>query len=382
MISFRDFHFDLLFEKKEIPEEDKVSSNTKGVLHELLVGHFLNDGKHMEKHADIDGLSPEEAHEKLKATISDSAYKRIYARAKAAANDIRKRIGNQITRVQWTSKAGDLKRATGIDASQKEDASDIVATDITGKHHGISLKVSDDSPLVPLSNPGMEATAGGQEHLDNHRKLLLKKYPRLRDKNKDGRKAEMTADPQMSSEVKDTNKNFLQGFAQDMARRLSTYSPDDLVAHIRHHVLHAELTPMQKRGHAHIRHTTYETPNSGYGFTVANPGEDYEHLLQDKENIGVKHSGTSVIFTHKGVPFARHRLKFESGSDPLSSLKGSGEELPYALGSREQMLSTASRGAITKGSPTVRGGAPVSTDTPIAALQAIKKKAPKPPLAR
>jgi hypothetical protein len=124
-------------EKKEHIKEDagpiqgKVSSDTKGKLHELLVGYHLKGGSHMSKHPDKEGDSPKQAHDKLKKTVHPTDYKKINARAKSAAEDIRKQVevgGHKIHDVHWTSKPGDIQRSTGIKSSQQQDSSDIVVT--------------------------------------------------------------------------------------------------------------------------------------------------------------------------------------------------------------------------------------------------------------
>jgi hypothetical protein len=123
--------FEDLFEETVGPVEGKVSSDTKGKLHELLTGYHLNGKKHMEKHPDKHGDSPEEAHQKLKDSVHRNDYKKIDTRAKSAANDIRKKVevnGHKIHAVHWTSQPNDLLRTTGIKATQKQDSSDIVVT--------------------------------------------------------------------------------------------------------------------------------------------------------------------------------------------------------------------------------------------------------------
>jgi len=117
--------------KAKGPEEGKVMANTKGVMHELLVGYHLNGGKHMANHANKNGESAKQVHDKLKSSIHPNDYKKMHARAKSAANDLRphfEKNGHKIHSVHWTSKAGDLESSTGIKASQKEDPSDIVVT--------------------------------------------------------------------------------------------------------------------------------------------------------------------------------------------------------------------------------------------------------------
>ncbi len=128
-----DEFFELNEEKAEPaePVEGKVKSDTKGKLHELLVGYHLNGGKHMSKHPDKVGDTPKQAHDKLKAKVHINDYKKMNIRAKSAANDIRKQVetnGHKIHDVHWTSKPGDIHRSTGIHSTQKEDASDIVIT--------------------------------------------------------------------------------------------------------------------------------------------------------------------------------------------------------------------------------------------------------------
>jgi hypothetical protein len=307
--------------------KDKVPSNTKGVLHELLVGYHLRK-RHMEKHPDITGASPEEVHDKLKSQITPEQYEKINRRAKAAAEDIKKRVGahGNVTRVQWTSKEGDLHRATGIHATQKQDASDIVVTTKNAlgeeKHHGVSLKVTDKkSGNLPVSNPGMESTLGGKEVLENHRKKLIKKHRWISEiTNPDARKAYMRANPAIRSEVREANSRALNAVAAHLHSQLEAMTPKQRAEHIRK-IIAAKKTPMQEAGHAHIRHTTYEEGST----SATDPANAHEHILNDAKNIAVRRSGTSVIFSHRGVDFAKHRLKFENADNPTSVIKGSGE---------------------------------------------------------
>jgi hypothetical protein len=56
-----------------------------------------------------------------------------------------------------------------------------------------------------------------------------------------------------------------------------------------------------------------------------NPGTHHDHIYKDPHNIEVHHSGSSVHFKYKGKTFGRHSIKFSSQSDPMSSIKGSGQ---------------------------------------------------------
>ena len=74
---------DLLLEAKDDPTKvGGVSNNTKGVLHEILVGKHLNGGKHMTLHPNEHGESPEQAHDRLKKQVHPEDYKKIHDRAK------------------------------------------------------------------------------------------------------------------------------------------------------------------------------------------------------------------------------------------------------------------------------------------------------------
>jgi len=327
LISFKKFY--------HINEEyKKASSNTKGVLHELLVGYHMRNKKHMEKHDDKDGDSPKAAHDKLKNSMHPDEYKKINARAKASADHIHsvvKSHGHTAHDVHWTSKPGDIHRSTGIHSSQKEDSSDIVvhAKDKSGKtvHHGVSLKVSDaNNKHVPVSNPGMSSMHGAEKHLEAHKNDLNKSHPALKTGNAKSRKDYIKSLPShVQSDIKAKRVKTLHKVIDHAHNEMNKMPKKDLANHIRNTVLQAHKTPMQNQGHNHIRHVAYET-NSGTQFHHMNPNDHYHHILNDHDNITTHKTGTSIIFKHKGKPFAKHRAKF-AGSDPHSSIKGSGEPM-------------------------------------------------------
>jgi len=335
---FKDGKFNVLRKVEEDVElveaaGDGNPSNNRGVLHELLVGYHLRGGKHMEKHKDVNGDSPKQAHDKVKSNISPEEYKGVNHRAKAAAKDIAATLGKhgKVHDVHWTSKPGDIQRSTGIKASQKEDASDIVVHTKKGgqiKHHGVSLKVTDSKTAhVPVSNPGLESTHGGEKILAAHRKAIVKAHPAIgRMSNKEERKGYIRAHPAVQKKIQALHSQVLPKFAKHLSSKLGALPTSQLADHLRKHILKANPTPMQKAGHTHLRHTTHGAGGSAsYGFSHSDPSKDHEHILKDHKNISVAASGTSVIFSHKGTPFARHRLKLQSQSDPMSTIKGSGE---------------------------------------------------------
>ena len=320
-------------------KEHGVSNNTKGVLHELLVGKHLNNGKHLETHKNEHNETPEQAHDRLKSAIHPNDYKRIDSNAKSAANHIKKHIetthpGHAVHGVHWTSKPGDTEKVTGHKATQKDDSSDVYVSTKhpkTGKvtHHGVSLKVSDKSSKnIPSSSLGMESGGSkAKEHFAAHKADIVKAHPQLAGKNKEQRKEIAKADPKMHADVKERNKVLLHkvahSHAAELQHHLDSGNHEHVVKHIRE-VLHAHKTPAQEAGHSFIKHTTYQTAK-GVQHHASNPSEDHEHILKDHKNLSVKSSGGSVHFYHKDKKFASQAHKLDSQSDPLSSLKSAGK---------------------------------------------------------
>jgi hypothetical protein len=337
----QEYYLDDILEAADDPhKEGSVSNNTKGVLHELLTGYHLNGGKHMEKHNSEADESPKEAHDRLKNMIHPKDYEHINTKAKSAAADIKKHISSThpnhtMHTVTWTSKPGDTEKVTGVKATQKEDASDVYVTTKhpkTGKlhHHGVSLKVSDNSSKnITTSNLGMNsAGAKAREHFASHKTAILKAYPELGGKkNKAQRKEIQQQNPDLAKNVKSMHGEMLRKVAHSQAselqHHLDTGNHEHVINHIRD-VLGARNTPGQSAGHNFMKHTTYKT-TKGIQHHIGDPGSDHEHILKDHKNISVKSSGTSVYFYHKGKKFAQQAHKLNSQSDPLSTLVSAGK---------------------------------------------------------
>jgi hypothetical protein len=315
---------------KKTPEE-AAGNNTNGVMHEVLTGYHLLGGKHMTKHSDIENRSPKQIHDELKTKMSAGEYKNSNMRAKSAAEDIRKRLGKKkIVAVHFTSKPGDMKSSTGIEASQRQDASDIVIHHPGKKFTGVSLKVSDKSKKVPISNPGIEDTTyGAGKHLEAHRKSLHKEFPNLKAMGvKERKEWHKNTTPANKAKIKDMNNKVLDKMAGHLHKALKSKTQEEVVDHIRKHVLKAFKTPMQEAGVGeHMRHSTTGTGGK-YSHDSIDPSKHYEHILSDPKKIGVHvdKAGQGVAFSHNGRVFARHRMKFGSQSDPLGGVKGSGSD--------------------------------------------------------
>jgi hypothetical protein len=263
--SFYELHEDVGSDK------DKVKNDTKGKMHEILTGYHLLGGKHMPKHADKHGDSPQEAHDKLKKTITDpDKYKKMDARAKSAAADIKKQVetgGYKIHDVHWTSKPDDVTRSTGIESNKTNDSSDIVVSTkkkhsdgkSTTIHHGRSLKVTDStSKHVPISNLGIKSAGPNAASIHaEHKKNILRKFPKLANtSNGEQRRDLMKSDPVMDKHVRQKNTETLHKIATGLHHHLNSIPKDELVHHIRNQI-HAHTTPMQMKGHGHMRHTSY-----------------------------------------------------------------------------------------------------------------------------
>lgn len=329
---------DLLLEAKD--DATKVggaSNNTKGVLHELLTGYHLNGGKHMEHHPNEQGETPQQAHDRLKSQIHPKDYEKINQRAKSAANDIRSNVeqnGHKIKAVHWTSKPGDTEKVTGVKATQKQDASDLYVTTDHKKegetHHGVSLKVSDKSSKnVPASSLGMKSSGEKAQSLyKEHQKKIKQMHPELEGKNDEARKEWARNNPEAHEQIKKENAKLLHTVASHHAAELQNHlangNHEHVVNHIRD-VLGAHTTPAQEAGKGkYMKHTSYETAK-GTQHHTSDPGKDYEHILNDHKNITVQASGGQVHYYHKGKKFASQAHKFDSQSDPLSTIKSAGK---------------------------------------------------------
>jgi hypothetical protein len=379
MYSFISFINSMLTEEKATSEDfGSLGKTEKGVLHELLVGYHLRRGQHMDKHPDINGKSPREVHDELSSQLNSTQYKNFSDRAKKAADDIlkeRKMSPKDIANVQWTSKPGDIKRATGIESTQTEDDSDIIMTHRDGTHHGISLKVSDDSKPITLSNNGANQTYGGDEIFDTHKKGIIADYPELKNlsgneelrkaaveravkkaaskgkkidpatvkvKAEDLRKVWLEKTPGAKENMNKRTTVMLRSVMNNMHNEVTKLQPQELADHIRNSVLHAYKTPKEEFGHTHMRHFT------GGGFNpeihTKRPGEDYEHFLAKPENLRATVSGANITYHHfdeetgKNIPFAIQTAKVSSRSDPMSSLVVVGKDVE-----RKQDIATKER---------------------------------------
>jgi hypothetical protein len=345
-----------LLEAQSKPIEGKPGKHEKGVIHELLTGYYANGGQHMKAARDDKRETPEETYNKLSKKVHRNDLKKMHEKAKSAAKHLADEIvtnhpGHVITpgSVIHTSKAGDTEHVTGVPASQKEDSSDFYFHSHHPRKskekilHGKSLKVSDKANKnVPSSSLGMKSSGSKtQGHGNTHKKEILRDYPKLaavkKEKHhkdiKDARKEWATKNPMAMMDIKERNRKLLHKVARhhasELQDKLANGQHEEVINHVRE-VLHAHQTPAQKAGKATFsKHTTYVT-SKGIQHHSSDPSKEYEHVLKNHKNISVKSSGGSVHFYHTDPKtgakkkFASQAHKFDSQSDPLSTLKTAG----------------------------------------------------------
>lgn len=332
------FRAGLITEAKKKEESEKKSSNTNGVLHELLVGKHLNGGKHMEQHPNAEGETPKEAHDRLKKQIVEKhgqeTYNDMDKKSKDAAEHIRKKVGKKgVKKVHWTSKPGDIERLTGKKTSQDDDASDIYIEHHDKKHKftGVSLKTMEKKGAkAPVGNPGLgtidkKLGTKSQKHIEEARENLRKKHPKLRKaKTASEAKAIIKSDPKIKASESEERSKAMQKIAADHHKKLSKMSQSELWDHIH------ESARAHKTETPHMRVTSSGT-NGDYAHHIENPHE--EHVKnwgerpkegQKKGHISVELKNGTVHFRHGATgAHIKQRLKAEGSSGVFGSIKTS-----------------------------------------------------------
>ena len=173
----------------------------------------------------------------------------------------------------------------------------------------------------------------GAHHIVNaHRESLEKQHPDLQKSNAVKRKAYVKSLPEHErNKIKTQHTDALRKVADHVHDHLENAGTHAIAEHIRTHVLQSHKTPMQEKGHYHWRVTTHNNSKRAqskgadeFGHHIVNPHAHYEHMLNDHENLTIHKQGTTIVFKHKGKKIATHQMKFNSQSDPHSSLKGNG----------------------------------------------------------
>ena len=327
MLSFIEY---LLEAKAEQAAAEPKKQNIRGVLHELLVGKHLNGGKHMQKHPDSPGESPEEAHHRIATKLYGSGYKdhpdynEAVAKAKHTAEHLKKSSG-PISKVHWASKPGDVERITGSKSSQSDDSSDLYIEHPKKKFTGISLKtVEKKNGSAPVSNSGRKAE--DKKLGVNTDSIINKSTKNLRSKFKSLKSATTTAqakeaiksDPKLKAAESEERSKALSQVAATHAQAYNSMSHPERAKHLR------TMMRANPTGHRHLRVTT---GGSGGDFSVKTeePDTQHDHILKSPQHITAEASGNSVIFKHKGKAFFSHRMKAEGSAGLFGSIKTSGE---------------------------------------------------------
>lgn len=306
-----------VFEESEVLTEG-ISSNDKGVLHELLTGKALNHGKHMSPEA-------QKKHDEIKKNITPEEYKNHEQLAHGTAEHIRKKFGSDIHSAHWSSKPGDIGRITGTHETQQENSSDLILRHKNGAHIGLSLKVTQKkNGHIPVGNPGAKQTdsqlgLNSTHHYDEAHKKLVADHPVLAGKSKGEQKQMIKASPEMHATALKHSNEAIGKIRDEWHSKLSSMKTSDLSNHIRNNLLHANPTKTD------MYKVTTGGSGSDHSVEIEHPATHHDHILNDHKNITVKKAGNnSIEFQHKGKTFLRHRLKPES-TPVVTGLKGSAE---------------------------------------------------------
>ncbi len=308
---------EIIMEEAEILTEG-ISSNDKGVLHEILTGKALNHGKHMSPEA-------QKKHDEIKKNITPEEYSNHEKLAHGTAEHIKKHFGSDIHSAHWSSKPGDIGRITGTHETQQENSSDIILRHKNGAHIGISLKVTQKkNGHIPVGNPGAKQTDAqlglkSTHHYEDAHKKLVADHPVLAGKSKAVQKQMIKASPEMHATALKHSNEAIGKIRDEWHSKLSSMKTSDLSNHIRNNLLHANPTKVD------MHKVTTGGHGGDHSVEVEHPATHHDHILNDHKNITVHKAGNnSVEFKHNGKTFLRHRLKPES-TPTVTGLKGSAE---------------------------------------------------------
>lgn len=301
-----------------LTEEAALSSNDKGVLHELLVGKELNKGKHMSPEA-------ERTHNIIKSKTSKDEYDNAVKLAKGTADHLRQKFGKDIASAHWSSKPGDIGRITGVEESQQENSADIILRHKNGAHVGISLKVTKKkNGKVPVGNPGAKQTdqqlgTNATQHYENARAALVKKHKVLQGKTNKEMKEIIKNDPKIGADAQKMSNEAIGKIRDEWHHALTQMHPKSLSDHLRNNLLHAHATKLP------LYKTTTGGTGDDHSVETEHSHTSHDEILNDHKNITVHKAGNnSIEFKHNGKTFLRHRLKPES-TPIATALKGSAE---------------------------------------------------------
>lgn len=297
---------------------ESLSSNDKGVFHEILTGYHLNHGKHMSAEAKA-------KHDEIKSKVTPEEHKNANKLAKATAEHIHNHFKGDIHSVHWSSKPGDIHRITGTHETQQENPSDIMIRHKNKTHTGISLKITQKkNGKVPVGNPGAKQTdnqlgVSTTHHYDSAREKLRSQFKVLKNANNKEMKAAIKANPKIRSAAEQHSNEAIKKIRDTWHHKMSKMTTKDLSNHIRNNLLHAN----------HTKTKMYKVTTGGHAHDssvdISHPATEHDHILNNHKNITVEKSGNnSIVFKHKDKTFLKHRIKPES-TPIATSLKGSAE---------------------------------------------------------
>lgn len=272
--------------------EGKNSAKT-GVLHEILVGYFLNNESHMLQcgNAILD-------HELIQSEISEQRYSAIRDRAKFVAEELKKYLNQDIVNVFWTPKPGNVFEITGRGNSLREDASDIYLRLDDQSFVGVSLKVSENKKRSTTT-----LRSSSQGLLDQLLKVntisiiwngmldFQNKYPQfIGMQTKHARKYLLDQDD-IREEERMLKKKLIVDVANVYTSKLNLLPPHYVAKFV-----HDELLRANDTGFRHIRSVAKGLDDCFHKIT--NPAEEFAPILE--KNLRAEKGNSDAIWFKDG----------------------------------------------------------------------------------
>lgn len=345
-----------LYEEIEPTERDSRESNSRGKLHEILVHRYLHHLYGLKHEQTATEKAEEEHHRKIlgkkESEISDAA-------AESAARDLKQHWDSEhpahaVTSIHHTAQPGDVARVTGVaDANQQNEKGDIVAEfkqkpkTQTNKpktmFSAVSLKRYKETVgnTKDLSNPGLHSSMAEieAEYRSKIKETLAQNG--LDPKKKKERKIWTAFNPEAKKKFNEMHVEKHGKMAQALADHFNSAHPGHKTNFMAKHFGAktekggGNVSPLIRNGHESIVHSTEVTggktgkTKGKFGFRHkrrrSDEGSILEKMAAEPHHVTAEARGASVVFKHKDHPNKSivWRVKQESTSDPLSSVKGS-----------------------------------------------------------
>jgi hypothetical protein len=304
--------------------------NQAGIVHELLVGKCLNNGKDMELYPDDENTNPRDALKEKWTVFNDAQQKKLRKRAKKTCDEIKayyKKQGCEIMGAHWTSVRGQIGQTTGIE--DKLDDSDIVISKkCEGSkkicHAGVSLKAYEKNRnTINVSNNTSKILFSDKE-IKEFREILQTITEGKSGKGPKEQEAYWEANPDKWGEANVIYGRLKKQIQKNIKNKLAEMSGQQLSNYIRK-LIHAEKTAMEADVcNDHIRVNSFGIDENSK-VSIVNPGSYYEGILNaiamHPELVTFGEAGdTGVILLYNGHRVVNQTIKINSKTNFFNAL--------------------------------------------------------------